>query len=79
MTKPFPTFETDEAAERFVAEADLTDYDWSDRKPVRFEFAPKGQGGARADAVSTAYRQGLGVRHNPDGECRGVTLNYNLE
>jgi predicted DNA binding CopG/RHH family protein len=39
--KPFPEFASDEAAERFVAEADLTDYDWSDMKPVRFEFAAK--------------------------------------
>lgn len=39
--KPFPKFDSDEAAERFVAEADLTEYDWSDMKPVRFEFAAK--------------------------------------
>lgn len=40
-TKPFPQFTSDAEAERFVAEADLTDYDWSDMKPVRFEFAAK--------------------------------------
>lgn len=40
-TKPFPKFGSDAEAERFVAEADLTDYDWSDMKPVRFEFAAK--------------------------------------
>lgn len=39
--KPFPRFESDEAAEKFVAEADLSEYDWSDMKPVRFEFAAK--------------------------------------
>jgi len=39
--KPFPKFDTDEAAEAFVATADLTEYDWSDMKPVRFEFAAK--------------------------------------
>ena len=40
--KPFPEFESDEAAERFVAKADLSTYNWSDMKPVRFEFAAKG-------------------------------------
>ncbi len=39
--KPFPELTSDEAAERFVAEADLSEYDWSDMKPVRFEFAAK--------------------------------------
>jgi predicted DNA binding CopG/RHH family protein len=38
---PFPHLGSDEAAETFVAEADLTDYDWSDMKSVRFEFAAK--------------------------------------
>jgi predicted DNA binding CopG/RHH family protein len=36
--KPFPIFETDEEAERFVAEADLSDYDFSGFKPARFAF-----------------------------------------
>ena len=40
-SKPIPNFASDEAAEKFVAEADLTEYDWSDMKPVRFEFAAK--------------------------------------
>jgi predicted DNA binding CopG/RHH family protein len=39
--KRFPEFESDTAAEAFVAEADLTDYDWSDMRPHSFEFAPK--------------------------------------
>lgn len=39
--KPFPTFESDEAAERFVAEADLSEYDFSGFRPMRFEFEPK--------------------------------------
>ena len=39
--KPFPNLASDAAAEAFVAEADLSDYDWSDMKPVRFEFAAK--------------------------------------
>ena len=39
--KPFPDLSSDKAAEAFVAEADLTDFDWSDMKSVRFEFAAK--------------------------------------
>jgi predicted DNA binding CopG/RHH family protein len=43
MKKPLPELKTDEAAERFVAEADLTDYDLSGMRPVRFEFQPKSE------------------------------------
>ena len=43
MKKPLPTFKTDEEAERFVAEADLTDYDLSGMRVVRFEFQPKSE------------------------------------
>jgi predicted DNA binding CopG/RHH family protein len=39
--KPFPRFDTDEGAERFVETADLTEYDFSGFKPMRFEFEPK--------------------------------------
>lgn len=39
--KPFPTFESDADAERFVHTADLSQYDFSDMKPTRFEFAAK--------------------------------------
>ena len=39
--KPFPELASDAATEAFVAEADLTEFDWSDMKPVRFEFAAK--------------------------------------
>lgn len=41
MKKKIPTFETDEAAERFVETADLSEYDLSGAKPVRFEFEKK--------------------------------------
>jgi predicted DNA binding CopG/RHH family protein len=41
MKKKIPVFRTDEEAERFVAEADLTEYDLSQFKPVRFEFEKK--------------------------------------
>ena len=39
--KQWPVLRTDEEAERFVAEADLTEYDFSQFKPVRFVFEPK--------------------------------------
>jgi predicted DNA binding CopG/RHH family protein len=41
MKKKIPTFKTDEEAERFVETADLTEYDLSQFKPVRFEFEKK--------------------------------------
>ena len=43
MKKPLPELKTDEAAERFVAESDLTDYDLSGMRLVRFEFQPKNE------------------------------------
>ena len=39
--KQFPSFATDEEAETFVATADLSEYDFSNFKTVRFEFQPK--------------------------------------
>jgi len=39
--KPFPRFDTDEEAERFVETADLSEYDFAGFKPMRFEFEPK--------------------------------------
>ncbi len=39
--KKFPTFKSDEEAERFVDTADLSEYDFSEFKPMRFEFEPK--------------------------------------
>ena len=38
---PLPSFKSDDEAERFVDEADLTEYDLSTMKPFRFEFADK--------------------------------------
>jgi predicted DNA binding CopG/RHH family protein len=40
--KPIPSFKTDEEAERFVDQADLTEYDLSAFRPASFEFARKG-------------------------------------
>jgi predicted DNA binding CopG/RHH family protein len=39
--KKLPVLLTDEDAQRFIATADLSDYDLSGFKPMRFEFAKK--------------------------------------
>jgi len=39
--KPFPLLTSDAAAEALVADADLTKFDWSDMRPVQFEFSAK--------------------------------------
>lgn len=39
--KPWPTLPSDDAAERFVEGADLSDYDWSLAEPVSYEFQDK--------------------------------------
>jgi predicted DNA binding CopG/RHH family protein len=39
--KPLPRFGSDEEAERFVEEADLSAYDLSGFKPTRFEYERK--------------------------------------
>ena len=41
MRKKIPTFKTDEEAERFVDTADLSKYDLSGLRPVKFEFEKK--------------------------------------
>jgi predicted DNA binding CopG/RHH family protein len=41
MSKPFPDLKSDEEAEDWLQNADLTEYDLSDMKKVRFELAPK--------------------------------------
>jgi predicted DNA binding CopG/RHH family protein len=41
MKKKIPSFKSDADAERFVSRADLTRYDLSGLKPVRFEFEKK--------------------------------------
>jgi predicted DNA binding CopG/RHH family protein len=43
MRRKLPELQSDEAAEAFVAEAHLTDYDLSDMRQVRFEFQPKNE------------------------------------
>lgn len=39
--KQFPVLRTDKEAEDFVANADLSEYDFSQFRPMRFEFEPK--------------------------------------
>lgn len=39
--KRFPQLDSDAAAEAFVVEADLSEYDWSGMKRVEFEYARK--------------------------------------
>ena len=39
--KPWPTLPTDEAAVKFVDEADLSEFDWSKAVPVTMEFRKK--------------------------------------
>lgn len=39
--KPFPLLKTDAEAEHFVDTADLSEYDFSGFKPMRFEFEKK--------------------------------------
>ena len=41
MKKKLPTLTSDEEAEVFVANADLTEYDLSEMVPMRFELKPK--------------------------------------
>jgi predicted DNA binding CopG/RHH family protein len=41
MKKKIPAFKSDEEAERFVDSSDLSEYDLSGLRPVRFEFEKK--------------------------------------
>ena len=43
MKKPPPKLKSDKAAEAFVAKSDLTDYDLSGMRTMRFEFQPKSE------------------------------------
>jgi predicted DNA binding CopG/RHH family protein len=43
MKKKLPRLRSDKEAEEFVAKADLTEYDLSSMRPVRFEFQTKSE------------------------------------
>ncbi len=60
--KRMPSPRSDAAAERFVATADLTEYDLSGFKPTRFEVAPAG---GRWDDFFDAPGVDLGERRQP--------------
>ena len=47
--KPLPVLKTDEEAERFVDQADLTEYDLSAFQPARFKLQNKTASVHRAD------------------------------
>jgi predicted DNA binding CopG/RHH family protein len=63
MKKKLPRLKTDPGAEEFVAKADLTDYDLSGMRTVRFEFQPKSERvnmrlpGPLLDAVRASARK----------------------
>ena len=66
MKKPWPVLRTDEEAERFVAEADLAEYDFSAMVPVHFELRRKDKAvslrlpeALLAAAKRAAARQGI--------------------
>jgi predicted DNA binding CopG/RHH family protein len=43
MKKKLPVLKSDKEAEEFVANSDLTEYDLSGMRMVRFEFQPKSE------------------------------------
>lgn len=43
MKKKLPSFKSAKAADEFVEKADLTEYDLSGMRPIRFEFQPKSE------------------------------------
>lgn len=43
MKKKLPTLKSDKGAEEFVASSDLTEYDLSGMRMMRFEFQPKSE------------------------------------
>jgi predicted DNA binding CopG/RHH family protein len=43
MKKPLPKLRSDKEAEDFVANSDLTEYDLSGLRMMRFEFEPKSE------------------------------------
>ena len=43
MKKKLPELKSDKEAEEFVANSDLTEYDLSGMRTVRFEFQPKSE------------------------------------
>jgi predicted DNA binding CopG/RHH family protein len=67
MKKDWPALRTDEEAERFVAEADLTEYDFSKMVPVRFELRRKDRAVSlrMSDALLDAVKRAAGRLNIP--------------
>jgi len=64
--KPFPRFDSDADAERFVAEADLSEYDFSDFRTMNFEFERK------TEQVNLRMSAGLLKRIKERASERGI-------
>ena len=64
--KKIPPLRSDVAAERFVANADLTQYDLSGFKPMRFEIEPK------SAALNMRLPQGLLDAVKSEARARGI-------
>jgi predicted DNA binding CopG/RHH family protein len=66
MKKKIPIFRSDEEAERFVETADLSEYDFSQFKGVRFEFERK------AARVNMRLPESLLAAVKARAEARGI-------
>ena len=66
MKKPWPSLSSDEAAERFVEEADLTEYDFSQMVPFTHEFEKKNA------SVHMRMPQSLLDRVKAEAQKRGI-------
>lgn len=66
MKKKIPHFESDEQAETFVANADLTQYDLTGARLVHFEFDKK------AAQINMRVPQGLLDAVKARAEARGI-------
>lgn len=64
--KPWPSLPSDEAAEAFVANADLSEYDWSAAEPVSHEFESK------SSRVTMRIPESQLQRIKAEAEKRGV-------
>ena len=64
--KKMPSLRSDAAAERFVKTADLTEYDLSGFKPMRFEIEPK------SAALNMRLPQKLLNAVKGDARARGI-------
>jgi predicted DNA binding CopG/RHH family protein len=64
--KQFPRFDSDQEAERFVEQTDLSDYDFSGFKPMQFELERKPK------QVNLRMSAGLLAKIKERAEARGI-------